>query len=316
MHKFAYNWWRMLIVIITLPFSLVIALIFKHKFLKYCFTYERNNNIQEFLADLDDKQMDLEIPIDFIETFKIKTDQGEISALKLVNNNPEKWVIGLHGWTENKYLGLRLVMHFYNLGYSILTFDSFAHGASYGEKTDIGYSSIVMIDEIINYLKKTYQAKELGLIGNSMGASTAILYGQKGVHQKAIKWIIADCGFANLDHQLNWRSNQLSKLNWMFTNLFIRAGFQKATGLDPRTYDLIPNITYPTPTMFVHSKSDSFIPYQASETMYQIRNNPKDLLWLPTGPEHVRVLADLNEEYQEKIQLFLKQKTRNNEHLK
>ncbi|ATZ16742.1 hydrolase [Williamsoniiplasma luminosum] len=308
MKKYKYNWWRILLLVITFPFSILIGIIFKTKFLQFCFEYNRESDIQEFLEDLKKKNMQLEIPIDLIETFDIKTDKGNISTLKLMHENSDKWVIGLHGWTENKFLALRLVMHIYNMGYNVITFDSFAHGQSYGEKTDVGYSAIPLLDQVIKYLKKNYQPKEIGLIGNSMGASTAILYGEIGAYTSDIKWVIADCGFSNLNDQFNWKMEQMYKINWIFLNMFIPCGFKKITGLDPRQFDLLEKIYYDIPTMFIHSTTDSFVPYLMSQKMFEKRNNPNDILWTPTGPDHVKVIADLNHEYKEKTKKFINKK--------
>ncbi|AVP49420.1 alpha/beta hydrolase [Williamsoniiplasma luminosum] len=308
MKKYKYNWWRILILVMTFPVSIFIGIKFKNKSLNSCFQYNRDNNIQEFLDDLKKKNMQLEIPIDLIENFDIKSDKGNISALKLMHENSDKWVIGLHGWTENKFLALRLVMHIYNMGYNVITFDAFAHGKSYGEKTDFGYSTIPLVDEIIKYLKTDYKPQEIGLIGNSMGASAAILYGETGAYASGLKWIIADSGFSNLNNQFNSSMEGMFKINWIFLNMFIPHGFKKITGLDPRKYDLLKYINYDIPTMFIHSKTDTFVPCWMSQVMFEKHGNSNDVLWTPTGPDHFNVIADLNQEYKEKTKKFINKK--------
>ncbi|WP_339021125.1 alpha/beta fold hydrolase [Spiroplasma endosymbiont of Atherix ibis] len=134
--------------------------------------------------------------------FSIDTSKGPISCLQAKNKNSKKWVIGLHGWTEDKYLALRLTSHFYDNGYNILTFDSFAHVKTYGENTDIGFSSIEIINSIINFLKTENDISVIGLIGNSMGASTSILYSQVGKYN--VNWVVAVCGFSDIKTQYRY----------------------------------------------------------------------------------------------------------------
>ncbi|AGR41353.1 alpha/beta hydrolase [Spiroplasma taiwanense] len=236
--------------------------------------------------------------------FDITTDKGNISCLKALNGNSKKWVIGMHGWTEDKYLALRLVNHFYKNGYNILTFDAFAHGKSYGQNTDIGYSSISMIDQIIDNLKKEYQVENIGLIGNSMGASTSILYSQTGKFKDDISWVVADCGFSSIKLQYRYYiQNNFFKKPWWIVGMGYTKKFSKLTKTNQSKYDLLKlmNLNKEIPILFIHAIGDTFIPYEMSLDMYnkkiKFESNTLSEIWTPEGSNHVYVITDYNEQY-------------------
>ncbi|EOA07352.1 Hypothetical protein, predicted alpha/beta-Hydrolase [Mycoplasma yeatsii 13926] len=293
------------------PFQITKQNKYIKRFIHFCLTYKRfddfTNTYNEHAQDLKDKNIkDFLIDKDQIKEFKLSNDKGNISCLKIENKNSKKWVIGLHGWTENKYLALRLVQHFLNDGYNILTFDQFAHGRSYGKNTDVGFSTIQMLDTVIEFLKQN-KATHIGLIGNSMGASTSVLYAQIGKYKKDINWIVADCGFSNLVRQFRWYMSTRLEKNWWQTSLFVGSKFNKHVNKDIKQYDLLKNMNQvTTPIFYIHSKGDTFINYLMSVEMYEKSNKDITEIWTPENSEHVRVIADYADQYHIKVKEFIK----------
>ncbi|WP_237243850.1 alpha/beta fold hydrolase [Spiroplasma clarkii] len=99
------------------------------------------------------------------------------------NKDSKKWVIGLHGFKRNKYMGLRNVFHLYDKGYNIVCFDGFAHGLTYGKYSDFGLTNSKVLNDVIMWLKNTYEVEEIGVFGTSMGATTS-LYFAKNIMKK------------------------------------------------------------------------------------------------------------------------------------
>ncbi|ATQ35783.1 alpha/beta hydrolase [Mesoplasma entomophilum] len=283
---------------------------------KFCYTYYREglnekgieiNSIQLYYDDLKNKGLNYlnhTFNQNQIEEISLENEKGKISCLIARNKKSNKWVIGLHGWTENKYLALRLVHHFWKQGYNVLTFDGFAHGLSYGEKTDIGFSSIQMLEEIIVYLKNNEQAKSIGLIGNSMGASTSVLFIQKSKIKSLVNWVIADCGFSNIKHQYRYYiENNLYHTEWWKIGFLFTHKFSKETKTPQKKFNLLKNMKKAKniPVFFIHSKGDTFIPFEMSELMYdkktKFEKEIKSEIWTPNGSEHVNTIVTYNEEY-------------------
>ncbi|WP_169728207.1 alpha/beta hydrolase [Mesoplasma chauliocola] len=297
---------------------------------EFCYNYYRKgltksniefNSIELYYEDLENKKLKYlnnTFTKNEIEKVDLNSKKGNISCLVAKTNNSNKWVIGLHGWTENKYLALRLVHHYWKQGYNILTFDAFAHGLSYGKKTDIGYSSIEMLDEIILYLKNENAAESIGLIGNSMGASTSVLYAQKGSNKEKINWIVADCGFNSIKLQYRYYiENNLFHVPWWKIGFLFTHKFSKETKTPQRKYNLEKNMNKAKkiPIFFIHAKGDTFIPYEMSESVFlkKIKYEKQKVseIWTPDGSEHVNTVVDYNKDYIHKTLEFSRKREKN-----
>ncbi|WP_342275612.1 alpha/beta hydrolase [Spiroplasma endosymbiont of Cantharis lateralis] len=319
--KYKYNFSRIILTIILIPLILIKSKRDFKIYKDFCYTYPRSEkernigqypNIESKLNCLDYHYWDLKkmslkeesFKNSDIKEYRLQTKKGDISCIKVINKKSDNWVIALHGWTEDKYLALRLVYHYFKKGYNILSFDAFAHGESYGKYTDIGYSSIEMLDEIIRDLKINNNVKNIGLIGNSMGASTSILYSQKGLFKNEISWVVADCGFNKIKYQYRYYiQNNFFKKAWWLNGLNYTKKFSKITKTNQNSYNLIKNMKFnkDVPIFFIHAIGDTFIPYEMSLDMYNkkisLEKNKRSILWTPEGSEHVNVIADYNEEY-------------------
>ncbi|AGR42257.1 alpha/beta hydrolase [Spiroplasma diminutum] len=324
---YKYNFFRIIFTIILFPIIVIWSKKLFKSYRDFCYIYPRFgeftnkankfhpkkvNTFEYHLWDLDKMNLNFSTFNEKnLEEFELETEKGKISCLKAVNKISNKWVIGLHGWTEDKYLALRLVHHFYDKGYNVLTFDAFAHGKSYGQYTDIGFSSIEMIDQIIVNLKEDYQIDSIGLIGNSMGASTSLLYSQVGVNKDLITWVIADCGFSNIKFQYRYYlQNNFFKKSWWLTSFGYTNKFSKITKTNQNKYNLLKNMNLNknTPVFFIHAIGDTFIPYEMSLDMYnkkiEFEIESISSIWTPQGSEHVSVIADYYDLYIEKTLNF------------
>lgn len=192
-----------------------------------------------------------------------------LNALVIENPASNKWVIVLHGWQENKWLALRLAYHFYNNGYNVLTFDSVAHGNSYGKKTGIGYFNCDNIHDVVQYLQQNYQVESIGIIGNSMGASCAVFYyGKYGnIDQCVIKWVIADCPFANFKIQTRYVNQYRYFWPWWILYPGVSLIWWLETGFAIEKYKIYHNFKTiaDKPIMFIHGDEDWFVPVFASK---------------------------------------------------
>ena len=72
-----------------------------------------------------------------------------------------------------------------------------AHGETYGEYSDIGYTSAHNIVAIIDWLKTNTDVSSIGIVGNTIGATTGLYFCQN-FYERLLKWVIADSAFANL----------------------------------------------------------------------------------------------------------------------
>lgn len=329
--KFCYSFSKLLLVILLFPFIYYYSKKYQTQFLEFCFSYQRAGDFK-----INDKQSidinsfayhnyDCQIkdlnkygyPIDWkqenYQEFTIKNNNNEdISCLTVIQKKlSKKWVIGFHGWTENKYLALRLVSWFYQQNYNILTFDSVAHGKSYGKYSDIGLSAAADINCLINWIKTNYQeVTTIGLIGNSMGAATINYYLLNYAATNVVSWAIADCGFANLLVQFRYvMQYRFQKPWWLISNGIVKR-YQQFTNSNIAKYDLLKKskVTFKIPTLLIHGKKDDFVPFFMSNIIhnYQIKFAGKnyDYLFLD-NISHVATLPHAYQDYINKITSFI-----------
>ena len=328
--KFCYSISKILLVILLFPFVYFYSKKYQKEFLAFCFDYQRAG---KFVIDdhqaidinsFDYHYYDCQIkelkkygyPIDWkkenYQEFIIKNSNNQnISCLIVVQKQKStKWVIGFHGWTENKYLALRLVSWFYEQGYNILTFDSVAHGKTYGQYSDIGLTSALDVNCIINWLKNNYQVSSIGLIGNSMGAATINYYLLNYAPLNLINWAITDCGFANLLVQCRFVMQYRYQKPWWLISYGFNNRFKEYTKTNMSDYNLLKKIKpgFNTPTLLIHGKKDDFVPFFMANVMHnaqiKIDNKDYDYLFLD-NIGHVETLFKAHQIYVNKIKTFI-----------
>ena len=327
--KFYYHWWYLIILIFLFPLVYYWSKKYCRLFFNFTQDYQRAgklqinhklvefNSFEHYHADLADKKL---TNFSFspqeeqqIQELTILNHNGdELSMLILENSVSNKWVIGLHGWTENKYLALRQVYYFYQQGYNILTFDSVAHGLSYGQYSAIGYLNAQNVEDVTQWLMKNYLVSEFGVIGNSMGASCASLYALNyGYQNPKLKWIISDCGFINLLVQFRYVMTYRYQKPWWLISWGLRRIFKKQLGVDIKKYNLlkkhqrIKNI----PFLLFHGEQDVFVPFFMSQKFInqKLKYEPQQISELVALPflDHVEAISKGHDLYLAKIKKFL-----------
>lgn len=206
-----------------------------------------------------------------IEIFK---NNISIQSLIIINKNlTNNWVIGLHGWTENKWLGLRLVKHFYDNGYNVITYDARNHGKSSSIPTTIGYKEKDDLYEVIQYLNQNYKPQNIGIIGNSMGGATVIEFiksYKKKWNELNVVWAISDCAFSSMRLQTRWMSQTIFNRHWLWTNYIVRKNTKITNNFDINKLNPAKKLYSASriPLLIIHGKKDEFIPIAMAKQIY------------------------------------------------
>ncbi|RUO85830.1 alpha/beta hydrolase [Spiroplasma endosymbiont of Megaselia nigra] len=316
--KYNYNFWRILLVIIFFPVVLLLSFICSKVFIPYLFKYKRNgldqnnielNSLQQLEADVKAKKLRnfMIKPDDCQETF-IEFNNNKISTLILEHPHSSKWVVGLHGFKRNKYLGLRNVYHFYQAGYNILTFDAYAHGNTYGQKSDLGVTNAIILNFLITWLKKNKTPTIIGVFGISMGASTALWYAHQFYLENKIDWLIVDCPFSQPVQQIRAFLHKYIKLPWWLMSLGINKNFRRHSKTNLKQMNLLKknNRLQDLPILFIHGTKDNFVKYHNSVVMYYLQQNKnaKSEIFLVQKAAHTGALIANQQAYWEKTLSF------------
>lgn len=220
------------------------------------------------------------------------------------NKDSKKFIVLLHGYSANHYIQMPFVKMFKDRGYNVLMIDNRSHGKSGGEFASYGKFESEDLDLFINMLLNRFGDDIwIGLHGQSMGASTAIIYANK---YGKVNFVISDCGYSDGKGIIKYQLNEKSKLPMFpFYNLLNNKVIRRCKF----SFDEVSPIKYIkeniTPIMFVHGTSDTTVPYKMSEDMYKVRKNEKDKLLLVEDAEHMMCYAKNKEGYLKTLDEFL-----------
>lgn len=215
-------------------------------------------------------------------------------------------VIEAHGYKDNRSgiaASLPVAKALHNVHIATILFDFRASGNSDGNTVTVGQDETGDLVGAVDYARKTGYHK-IGVIGYSMGASTALM---AAAADDSIRAVIADSPFADLSAYLESHLPIWSHLPaWPFTNEILWE-IRTFDGLNPANVDPEQKLRHwqPRPLMLIAGTKDSKIPYQNSESLYQVvRSNPADTLWLVPGADHVKSYDTEPKIYLHKVSSF------------
>ncbi|GIQ68286.1 alpha/beta fold hydrolase [Xylanibacillus composti] len=186
-------------------------------------------------------------------------------------------------------------------GYNVLVFDFRNSGESEGNMTSVGefekYDLLAAIDWV-----KHHHPSSIGLIGFSMGGSTALL---AAAEDPDVKGVVADSPFSNLYEYLERNLPVWSDLpDFPFTPLILSL-LPPITGINPHAaspIDVLDEI-YPRPVLFIHSETDDKIPYTESVRMAE-QYPDRFELWRTADAGHADSYLLDQVEYVERLAAF------------
>lgn len=215
-------------------------------------------------------------------------------------------VIEAHGYKDNRSdiaAALPVAKALHDVHIATILFDFRASGNSQGNTVTVGQNETGDLLGAVDYARKAGYHKT-GIIGYSMGASTALI---ATAANDSIRAVIADSPFANLSEYLETHLPIWSHLPaWPFTNEILWE-IRIFYGLNPANVDPEQQLRHwqSRPLMLIAGTGDSKIPYQNSESLYQIvRSNLSDTLWLVPGADHVKAYDTEPKVYLHKVSSF------------
>lgn len=223
-----------------------------------------------------------------------------VDGLKLAgryfkNVNTDKLIILFHGYRsipENDFGPIFKL--YYELGYSILLVDQRSHGRSEGKYITFGVKERFDCLKWCEYVNDNFdEINEIVLGGMSMGATTVLLASGLELPYK-VKGIISDCGFTSpkdiISKVVNARYGIDATVLLPFVNMLCvlcaKFNLYECSVLDAMKSNKLP-------ILFIHGKSDNFIPSKMTIQNYEACKNKEKKLLLVECVNHARsYLAD------------------------
>src|SRR5699024_1498435 len=216
----------------------------------------------------------------------------------------DKAVILAHGFRNTSDDMGKLAKMYYDEGFDILLPDARGHGESEGEY--IGYGGHDRLDYVdwIDLIIEEYDAKEIILHGNSMGAATVLMTSGEDLPEE-VKGIIADSGYSTVKDEL---AHQLKHLYGLpafplldVTSVIskIRAGYMlgEASSIDQVEKNTLP-------LFIILGEDDDLVPTDMANEIYEAAGGEKEL-WLVPGAGHTKAFDNVTQEFQERVREFI-----------
>lgn len=215
-----------------------------------------------------------------------------------------RYVIISHGYGYNRMGSVKYVHLFRKMGYNCIIYDTRGHGENTRTTNLMG---LIEHKDLLQVIQDSYRRYGsdiyLGLHGESMGSSLSVM---ALASKPAVKFLISDCGYADLTKTLTYLMKQQNKLPaWLIYPISIVSKLR--FGLfyqDVSPYKALQNNEIPI--LFIHGEEDTFILPEHAHIMHEHNSGFKDLLLVPEA-EHAKSLITDADGYFEKVNSFLQE---------
>lgn len=235
----------------------------------------------------------------------ISYDELKLRAQYIKNEEENyKTVILAHGFRNTSEDMGKLAKFYYDEGFNVLLPDARGHGDSEGDYIGYGWHDRLDYVDWIDLAIDEYNAEEIILHGNSMGAATVLMTSGEELPSE-VKGIIADSGYstvkAELAHQLKNLYNlppfPLLEVTSIITKL--RAGYtlEEASSINKVKGNSVP-------LLIIHGDADDLVPTKMAHEIFDVAGGEKEL-WIVPDVGHTKAFDVITEEFQHKIKDFI-----------
>lgn len=189
-------------------------------------------------------------------------------------------VVYLHGNSSSRCEAVSEVKYLLPMNITFFAFDFSGCGRSEGEYISLGWYERDDVECVIEYLRKTNKVSTIGLWGRSMGAVTAIMYGDR---DPSIAGLVLDSAFASLKVLIE----ELVKDRVSLPNFVLNQATKlvKSTVSKKAKFNLddIEPIKYAErcfiPALFCHGKNDTFVKPHHCKELYSVYPGDKNEIY-------------------------------------
>lgn len=233
---------------------------------------------------------------------KIKSCDDLTLVGHFLDAGTNKTVCLVHGYSANYKEMQPYAKYFYQKGYNLLCVENRAHGESEGKVVGMGYLDR---KDLLAWLDFLGDENDVVFLGLSMGAS-AVCFLAGETLPSCVKGIISDSAF----------SDALSEINYVLRKFgFLRPLILKhLLSYTKRLYNFNLKDADATrfvkktkiPILYIHGKSDTYVPYQNSQNLYNATpENLRDFV-LVENADHAMCYSVLGVDYERKITNFFR----------
>ncbi|MBP3278618.1 MAG: alpha/beta hydrolase [Butyrivibrio sp.] len=268
----------------------------------YVMTGERQTLEEAFDWQKDHYDTSFYDPLEKTEYTITGHDGYVLHALYLKNPAPsDKYMIISHGYTDNRNGDLKYVKMYLDYGFNCVLYDLRGHGKNVPTCTTYGIYEAKDLCKVIEDTRERYaDISVLGIHGESLGAATSITSLK---YKPEIDFVVADCGFSDIENVLRNAYKSRNVPEWLFTFGDIGARMRFHLSLkDMRPIDSLPDNKIPI--LFIHGAEDDFILPKNSEDMKKATAGYAEIYMIP-GAGHAESIIAGPDAYREHVGHFL-----------
>ena len=189
-------------------------------------------------------------------------------------------VVYLHGNSSSRCEAVSEVKYLLPMNITVFAFDFSGCGKSEGDYISLGWYERDDVECVIEYLRKTNKVSTIGLWGRSMGAVTAIMYGDR---DPSIAGLVLDSAFSSLKVLIEELVKERVTLpNFVLTQAtkLVKSTVNKKAKFN---LDEIEPIKYAErcfiPALFCHGKNDSFVKVHHCTELHSVYPGDKNVIY-------------------------------------
>ena len=245
------------------------------------------------------------------EAITIKSHDGyTLSGTFIPNPEPTaKTIVFLHGFMENRTVGLNYLNLYMQSGFNMLLIDSRNHGQSGGDSVTWGNLEKYDLDQWISWVQQRVPNGTIGVHGISMGAATALMHAELNESNKRVAFYIADSAYSDfetlmelqINRYLNSTHMEIAKILLQYANVVSyfhsRSTFQQASPLRA-----VQHVT--TPILYIHGDADELVPAYMSLELQEATKGPSEV-FIFANSTHGSAIFDDQKNYRAIVQNFI-----------
>lgn len=238
------------------------------------------------------------------KTITLTTSDDLKLAAWIIPSSNRAAVIVVHGYKDDRAAMLPEAAILARHGYGVIMADLRAHGQSQGETITFGKYEVRDLEAQYQYLltRSDVDPGKIGLLGNSMGATIAILY---AAQNPAIKATLADSAFASLQDSIGKGVESLAHLPAFPFAPLIEFFAEQETHSQASEISAVAHIheISPRAVFLLQGGQDDIIPTDSGQRLYDAAGDPK-ALWFDARVGHTGFRRDQPAEYERRVIAF------------
>ena len=238
------------------------------------------------------------------EHIQVRSADNVVLDGRFFRGDHSSLVILLSGYGDTQDQMLSIAEFLHRAGFSVLTYNSRARGASGGRYVTVGALEQKDVLAVVNYAagRSDVDANRIGMLGISMGGACSIL---AAAEDKRIRAVVDDSGFSDGPRVIATAFEHFVHLPaFPFAPITVAIADARA-GIDitrVRPMDVIAEIS-PRPVLIIHNQGDPVVLADNSLRNFAAARQPKEL-WLVPGSGHGNAEIIAKSQYQSKVTRF------------